>query len=95
MKQWRERLSQEQQKHRQELEEAAVAAEARVHSEQTSRCQEMDAVEKKVKDVMHRKNMTIQRHAMYRYHVLKNQAVMEKLHREAAPAFLQVTKVVG
>lgn len=56
-----ERLNREQQKHRQDMDDASAAADAQMLELQESRSREMDEIDGKLKDVLQRKNATIQR----------------------------------
>lgn len=65
IQEWKECLSQEQHKHRQDLDAAAAVAEAQIDEIQKGRSREMDDIHAKLKDVLQRKNTTIQRRAVY------------------------------
>lgn len=66
VQEWKERLIEEQRKHKQDLDAAAAVAEAQIDAIRQGRSQEIDDIHGKLKDVLHRKNTTVQRRALCR-----------------------------
>lgn len=91
-----ERLNREQQKHRQDMDDASAAADAQMLELQESRSREMDEIDGKLKDVLQRKNATIQRRACRPPSVCVATAQPSPATAEGfSLTLLQVAKVTG